>query len=212
VKEYVVQEGDCLTSIAAAHGFRWQDLWNLQENRALRDSRDDPNVLNPADVVRIPERRLKYEKSPTDQRHEFVRLGTRAVARFRLLDTSQKPRAGLRYVATVDMCRYEDKTDADGYLTVPVSPTAEKLTLHVWNSGQEEVYELSLGNVEPVDEMKGVKDRLANLGYGVESELEDGEADALHAAISDFQRAAGLPESGELDPATRERLKAAHGS
>jgi hypothetical protein len=211
MKEYVVQQGDCLVSIAEAHGFRWKDLWTLPENQALRNLRKDPNVLNPGDVVLMPDKRLKYEKRSTGQKHKFVRLGTKAIVRLQLLDTSQKPRPGLRYVANLDTREYEDVTDSNGYLTVPIAATDEKMTLHVGDSGQEEVYELALGNVDPVDEMKGVKDRLRNLGYQVESELDEAE-DLLHDAIVDFQRTAGLPESGEIDEETRKRLVAVHGS
>jgi peptidoglycan hydrolase-like protein with peptidoglycan-binding domain len=106
---------------------------------------------------------------------------------------------------------HEGTTDSDGYVTVPIVAKDEKLTLHVWDGDHEETYELALGSVDPADEMMGVQHRLMNLGYDVESEMgEPGEL--TQSAIADFQRTAGLPETGELDDVTRRRLMAVHGS
>jgi hypothetical protein len=36
---YRVQQGDCMQSIAATRGFLWETLWNLPENKQLKETR-----------------------------------------------------------------------------------------------------------------------------------------------------------------------------
>jgi hypothetical protein len=54
--EYVVKPGDCLSSIAAQFGIRWETIWNDPGNSKLSDARKTPNVLLPGDKVSIPKR------------------------------------------------------------------------------------------------------------------------------------------------------------
>jgi hypothetical protein len=92
VIEYTVQEGDCLASIADAHGLTWQTLWNLPENSELRRRHEEPTILLPGEVVRIPELRVRRETGATEQRHRFVRRATPAVLRLRILRPAQSDR------------------------------------------------------------------------------------------------------------------------
>lgn len=49
--DYVVQAGDTLSGIAAAHGMTWQDLWNYADNRQLINN---PNLIYAGQIVRVP--------------------------------------------------------------------------------------------------------------------------------------------------------------
>ena len=77
MKQYNVQQGECLISIAEDSGFLWESLWNLPDNAALKDKRKDPFALYPGDVVTIPDPRPREESLAIDNRHIFRRKGSR---------------------------------------------------------------------------------------------------------------------------------------
>jgi hypothetical protein len=56
-----VHQGDCLNSIADETGFFWETLWNHASNDSLKQQRRDPNVLEPGDVVHVPDKTPKQE-------------------------------------------------------------------------------------------------------------------------------------------------------
>ena len=84
-----VQQGDCIASIAEAHGFFWETLWKLPENSGLKQLRKEPTILQEGDVVQIPELREKEEHCGTEARHKFTRKGVPAILRMRILKTSE---------------------------------------------------------------------------------------------------------------------------
>src|SRR5277367_6669086 len=119
--DYVVQQGDCMESIAVNSGFLWQTLWNLPQNAQLKKSRD-PNVLMAGDRVTIPPIRPRKDARATEARHRFQRNGVPSRLRLRFLDDKKKPRSGLAYVLTVDDKTTRGSLDNDGSLDVPISP------------------------------------------------------------------------------------------
>ena len=84
-KDYVIRQGDCISSIAFRNGFDWITLWNEPANAELKERRKDPNLLFPGDVVHIPDLRLKEVDRPTDQCHSFKVKNVPAKLRLRLL-------------------------------------------------------------------------------------------------------------------------------
>ena len=91
---YFVKQGDCIYSIAKAHGFLWETLWDLPENAELKQMRKDPAVLYPGDRVFIPDLRKKEEPGETEKRHRFRLKGTPSKLVLRFLDDKGQPRAG----------------------------------------------------------------------------------------------------------------------
>jgi len=71
-----VQQGECLVSIAESYGFFWETRWNLPANKLIRDTRRDPTVLLPGDVVTIPEKTVKEYIRPTGERRTVEMRGT----------------------------------------------------------------------------------------------------------------------------------------
>lgn len=204
--EHTVEQGECVGSVAYQRGFFWETIWNHASNSQLKQLRRDPNVLQPGDVLFIPERQEKQENGQTEMRHRFRRRGTPSRLRVRLLWDGQ-PRAHLAYVIDVDGQLLEGETDADGWLDHSIPPDARsgRLILHY---GAEE-YPFQLGSVDPVGSTSGVQQRLRNLGlYGGST---DGQMnDETRGAVAAFQARENLQATGEVDDATRDALRRAH--
>ena len=198
---YTIQEGDCITSLAAQAGLLWTTVWNHPNNSQLRDLRKDPNVLNPGDQLFIPDVDVKKIDKPTDQKHTFVKKDTPAKLKIRLLDQDQ-PRAGVSYQLTVDGALLSGTTDGDGYITQPLPPNAQSGKLIVGSGATKDVYVIQFGSLDPVETDSGVRGRLANLGYGT---------DDLKEALKSFQQKQGLNVTGEADADTQQKLKETHG-
>jgi hypothetical protein len=72
------------------------------------------------------------------------------------------------------------------------------------------VYPVRVGDMDPIDEPSGVAKRLVHLGYLVDEPDED--PDAVADAVRRFQRREALPETGQVDDATKAALLRAHKS
>lgn len=243
--DYVVQDGECVASIAFEHGFFWETVWNDPGNAELRRCRRTPFVLLPGDRVAIPQLRLKYESRPTDQRHQFVRKGVPVIVKVKVLEAPSppappeapqtveeegqegaelvvaeaeqseselQPSSNKPYQVIVDGALKESgKTDGEGMITVTVNPNAREVRLLIEpGTPRERAITVRLGCLDPVDDADGQAQRLANLGFHVDPNGQD--ADALSAALAEFQKAQGLDPTGCADGTTLDKLKEIHGS
>ncbi len=223
--DYVVKQGDCISSIAKDTGHFWETIWNHADNAELKEVRKDPNVLLPGDRVTIPEVTPKEESGETEQRHRFVRRGEPAVFRLQLLRAPRrirraedeprepKPRANVPYNIFFDgELVASDVTDAEGRLACPIPGNTRegKLVLEP-GTEREKTYPIRLGHVPPITELRGVKARLANLGLPCGDETDE-LTNRLRAALRAFQERHGLTVNGEPDQATRDKLVEVHGS
>lgn len=206
-----VQQGECLVSIAESYGFFWETLWNLPENKALRDSRREPTVLFPGDVVTIPEKTIKDYTRPTGARHTFRVKNIPAKFNLRLLKESGEARAGLSFVLVVDGVEKRGSTDGEGWVRASIAPTARNGTLTVTESetGEEETYEVQLGHLDPVDTIVGAQTRMLQMGayFG---RVTGTMTLAFVASLKAFQSSRGLAPTGELDDSTRAALRESH--
>lgn len=205
--KHTVQQGDCLSSIAAEYGFLPDSLWNDPANAELKSSRKDMNVLKPGDVVNVPDKRPRTESGATDAKHRFRRKGVPSHLRVRLV-VDDEPLANEPYELHVGAQVLEGQTDGDGWLDEPIPPGAADAMLFV--GANRQAIPLQLGTVDPETEVSGAQARLRNLGY------YDGDAsgeldESTEAALKSFQQKAGLRETGQLDAATQQKLKEAHG-
>lgn len=207
-RAYTVRPGDCITSIAAAHGHFWDVVWNDPANAELKELRQHPNLLMDGDVVHIPPVRLQTFSLATGTTHRFRRKGIPAGLRLRFTDFD-RPRAGLPYKLLVDGAPVQEGTlDDDGHLEARIEPGAKKAMVLLGDPPEE--HEFLLGHVPPVSAIAGVQARLSNLGYApgaATDEMTPGLGDALRR----FQRDWELEETGEPDEATRQKLTEVHG-
>src|SRR5688572_30652267 len=205
-KQHQVQPGECISSIAFDNGFFPDTLWNLSANAGLRNKRKDPNVLSPGDVVVIPEKREKTETIGTGSEHRFRLRGVPALFRLQMFDENEKPMSNQSFTIVIDgNLRRSGTTDSQGVLSVPLPPKAGAAVLTIGPEQAE--FHLEFGRLQPITEIAGVQARLNNIGFGggeVTGVLDDPTREALQA----FQLRFGLPESGEPDAATLQRLEA----
>jgi hypothetical protein len=194
---HTVAQGECADSIANAHGFTWETVWNHPQNEALRQKRKDPNVLYPGDEIFVPEVEIKKETRPTGKRHTFVKDVAEAKLNVRLLD-DDKPLANVPYTLDVDGISLSGVTDGDGFVKQVIPSHARQGRLSVGAGATKDVYEFQFGTVDPIDTDEGLHGRLMNLGFA---------SDSLPAAIAAFQQKEELAVTGEADDATRARLQ-----
>ena len=208
MSKYVIKEGECLFSIAQRHGLFWKKIWAHPKNSELQRRRRDPNILHPGDVVFIPEKEEKQENGSTELRHRFRKKGVPAKVRLRLM-RHNRPRPNESYVLEVDGTLSSGTTDTDGMLEHSIPPNAKKGKLYVGKRREE--YVLNLGHMDPLNELIGIQKRLNNLGFHcgpANGVLGPRTTDALKT----FQKKHNLPESGEADEATKNKLTEVYGS
>jgi hypothetical protein len=219
--DYVVEQGDCIESIAFKMGLFWETIWEDPHNAELRRIRKNPNVLLPGDRVFVPAKRQKEVSLAVDQKHRFRLKGVPSVLQIRLL-TDNEPRANEPFRVEIIEAEEIDsglvsgpagpapagRTDEHGNLSIRVQPNWRKLRLRVGDT--EDEYILDLGCVDPPDEVTGVQARLNDLGF--DCGPEDGElGPRTRAALEAFQEEQGLDVTGEPDEATRDKLRTIFG-
>jgi N-acetylmuramoyl-L-alanine amidase len=180
------------------------------------------------------------ENAAVDNRHIYVRKGTPAVLRLQILDCEGEPRAGVKCAISIDGELTGQTTDGAGRLQIKIRPHAvEAIVLYDDSDGYPVRRTLQLGGVDPGSEEKGIRQRLANLGYceldtdvmesantetsdanedSDDSDLEadesadsDAEIDDLAYAIWAFQSSQNIQPTGRLDDQTRQKLMNIHG-
>lgn len=203
--KHVIRQGECLPSVAARYGFAWKTVWDHPANAALRQRRPSPAALVPGDEVEIPERQPRTATAATGQTASFTAAGV--MLRLRLVERGA-PLAQAACTLTVDGRPVEATTDGEGMLEVALPRTATRARLAI--DGRPDALTLLLGHLDPASEVSGQQGRLQNLGLW-SGALDGAPSEALRWAIRAFQSGHGLPETGEADRATQERLVEAHG-
>jgi N-acetylmuramoyl-L-alanine amidase len=208
--EHKVKQGDCISSIAEKYGLFWEKVWNHSNNAELKDKRKDPNVLYPGDVVFVPDKEDKEESCSTEQRHRFRAKGVPALVRLVLVDDESEPRKDEPYILEIDGELYSGTTDNDGKIEHRIRPNAREGKLLFGAEGEEE-YLLQLGNLDPVEEISGVQERLQNLGFDC-GKIDGHMGAKTESALRAFQKKYQLQVTGQPDEATRQKLKGLHES
>jgi len=196
--DYKVKQGDCISSIAQGHGIPWEKIWNHPKNANLQQTRKDPNVLYPGDVVFVPDKEKKEESGATEQKHRFRAKGSLVKIRVRFTIDDQ-PRANEPYKLESEGVSREGTTDGDGYLEENIPANAKGGRLIIGEGNSQDIYEIKLGTVDPIETDDGIRCRLFDLGYDAKDDFAE--------AIRTFQKKEGLTVTGNVDDATRTRLK-----
>ena len=205
--KHSIKSGDSVSSLAQSYGLFEQTIWQHSDNATLKALRPNMNILAPGDEVVIPDLEAKKESKMSGVKHRFKRKGVPSIFRVQLFQMSS-PRANQNYIFDVDGKIYEGVTDADGVLKETVSPSANIGHLTIGPDNQK--MEFQFGTIEPLEQIKGVIQRLMNIGFydGKESATKDDPI--LIKAIKQFQVAQDLPSTGELDQVTVDKLALKH--
>jgi hypothetical protein len=212
--KHVVQQGECLSSIAADYGFSdWHAIYDHAANADLRAVRPDPNVLYPGDQLFIPDIAPIEKDCQTDARHVFVIVDTPTYLNVRLQDPAKRPLKSVPYKLSVGSLQFEGNTDGDGWVRRKIDASAESGTLMVWPNPDDReefvVWQVMLGHLDPLETVTGIKGRLKNLGY-YDGEMNDEQDDEYDSAVRQFQQDNDLVVDGIVGPKTRGKLKDEH--
>ncbi len=210
-KWHTVKEGECISSIAFDNGFSADTVWQHADNEKLRGERKNMNVLLAGDKLYIPDKEQKTVPRPTGNKHRFRLRNTPIMLRIRFLDESGEPRAGLDYTLEIEgQSTRRGQTDHEGMIVAPILPDAPSGRLRLIEGEREYEYKISLGAIDPITEIKGVQQRLNNLGYHCSDEYgKPGEK--TEACLRRFQQDHSLSINGEPDDATRQSLVRLYG-
>ena len=214
-RQYVVKQGDCISSLAADFGFLPDTIWNDSGNADLQATREKLGILFPGDVVIIPDIRLRAEECQTDQKHVFELKGRTEKFRLILLDERDLPRENVEYTLVVAGRTFHGVTGDDGLLEETIRANARQGKLLLRDGITTESYTLNLGHLDPITEVTGVQARLTNLGFNcgsIDGILSEATIAAIREFQEQFQEQQDLPPAGEMDDNTRNKLEEIYGS
>src|SRR5438552_12773167 len=128
-KDHPVKQGEHLSGIAEHHGFHdYKTVWEDGSTAALSGKRN-PHVLQPGDVIKIPDKQAKQVVKPTTQSHPFQLKTNKLFLRVKVLDLDFNALKGSKYEAVLAA---EDKktprtgtTDKDGILKEQIKRPVE---------------------------------------------------------------------------------------
>ena len=223
--KHTVLPGETLSSIAKDNNFaNFLTIWNDAENADLRAVRHNPHILQPGDVVVVPNLPENLSHGANEQRHVFALESPALLLNIKLEDLDAKPIAGatgkLRVDAADDNGResledeFDVTTDTDGKISQEILQDADVAELKIG----DDHFLISIGLLDPVRSDKGMQARLNNLGYF--AGFNELDREQLRWAIEEFQHDNGIkPPNGDLDDArnkgkidqTKNKLGEIHG-
>lgn len=205
---YVVRQGDYLLKLADEFGFDADSVWQLPENKPLRDLGRDPNTLCPCDVLYYPASARPSFKLKLGTENAFTSPKPPVTLTVQFLEDGEAL-ANEPYTVDDDVLP-AGSLDGDGTLTAQIDTGVEEFTVRF--PKRFETYTVQVGHLDPVDEPSGLTQRLTNLAYVARDPSDDDCDDPVGDALRTFQRDQQLDETGELDDATKQQLLQVHGS
>ncbi len=213
-----VRQGEWVSKISDQYGIDdWLRVWNHPNNSELRQKRQEPYVLCPGDLLFIPERELRVENCPTDNKYCFSLSIGKKKLKLVLVDPEHKPRTGIACALEIDNRLWANtETDEQGKVEFEIPDQASAARLFV-GEDRSEIYEVGVGHLDPMDEVTGYQQRLSNLGY-YSGEIDGIDGFLTKSAVRSFQDyenfmagAEVLKVDGIMGPNTKAKLELRHG-
>ena len=235
--DHTVRDGESIQTLAHQAGLFWETVWLHGNNATLKNTRKDPDVLLPGDVVHLPDPEPGKAQGGTEKTHRFRLKGV--PAKFVMILTTSKaeeeadeeppdepwsftqpaprrpvsePHAKVPYqLFAGDKQVKEGTTGTDGKIEAPIpgGATTGRLVLFP-GEVREQSIDLQWGHMDPLEEAAGVCQRLNNLGYPVAQDGGESSVEFKQAVLA-FQREHELEPTGEITQATRDKLKEVFG-
>jgi N-acetylmuramoyl-L-alanine amidase len=213
-QNHTVKQGEYLSGIAQQYDFTdYHTIWDHDENAALKQKRQNPNVLLPGAQLYIPDVASKEVEGATTQRHRFQVQKQPLRLRLVLEDLYEEPIAHAVCEIRVENQVFSLTTDDQGRIEQIIPVTAERATLVIKDPQtplQDLVIPVKIGYLNPVQEVSGQKARLNNLGY-YPGPLDQMDERLFRSAVEEFQCDHGLTVDGICGPITQAKLKEVHG-
>lgn len=222
MKPYVIKQGDYLSKLAYQMGFDMNAVWEASENEEIRTKRPCKDVLYPGDVLYVPHVEPKEESVSAGGSNGYAANVPSTTVELEFVDDAGKPLSDqpCEVQGLIGGSIESKRTDGSGVLKLEVPVTAREFTVTFketirWDEGDEEgdlVFNVRMGDMDPLSEQAGVVKRLSNLGYLPDCDglPEEVVAELLPAGIKSFQRSHGMEMTGELTDDVRQLLDAAH--
>lgn len=209
--DHVVEQGDHISKLAEKYGFLdHRNIWDDPANASLKSLRDNPWVLFPGDLIRIPDKLLRTESVPTTKVHTFRVKLERLKLKLQIKDHEDNPIANTPVSLNVEGSVKSLTTDGEGKTEREILKTAVNGMLTVTDLEVP----LKIGHLDPVDKISGQKARLNNLGYnaGAPDGPEGPDNIQFRSAVEEFQCDQKMKVDGVCSPETQAKLKEVHGS
>jgi N-acetylmuramoyl-L-alanine amidase len=214
-KVHVVKQGECLSAIAARHGYSdYKAIYEDAANEAFRKKRPNPHVLFPGDELVLPERPVQSLEVATGAVHRFRvnRPRRTRTLQLKLQDSAGEALGDMPWRLELggELEPLAGTSDAAGMLTAELPAHLTEVMLYLGRLGRR----LQLGALNPLRDtadggITGVQARLRNLGYAT-GPVDGACGPRTQAAIRAFQRDRGLAETGELDDGLLSALERQH--
>lgn len=204
---HTVQQGEWIASIAKQYRFHdWHKIYDHSENSDLRRNRPDPHLLYPGDQVFVPPLDVAEYPCATDKLHTFRLETSKTKLVIVAKNEEDKPIASKPYKLTLNQKSYSGTTDANGKLEQEIAEDPQQGVLEV----EGYLYDVRVGHLDPIETLMGVQERLTNLGYDC-SPIDGTANEQTIQAITQFQQEMNLKPTGDLNDATRTKLKEKYG-
>jgi hypothetical protein len=116
-KTHVVEQGECLTTIAARYGFAdGKTIYEDGANAAFREKRKNPDVIYPGDEIVIPDKKPKSVSCAPEQTHKFKVTLPRRKLKLKLQDVAGEPLKSVPYKLIVGALEIEGETTGEGMI------------------------------------------------------------------------------------------------
>jgi len=206
-----IVQGECVAQLGYRYGFFPETIWDHPRNRALRAERSNLHILQPDDFVFIPAKKPRDIAVRTGLRTTLLRKGVPEELNVRFLRDDDSPRADEPFLLSITTASgalvsdIKGTTDARGFVHASIPPDATVAHIVLGKGSRQEVFELDLGYVNPIDSIAGVQARLNALGYPCGN--EDNElGERTGQALRTFQQDRGLEVTGKPDEPTKKKL------
>lgn len=205
---YVVKQGDHLGKIAFLRGCDADAIWSNDKNADLARSRKTGAMLHPGDVIHVPPEAppaLELVKGASNR--YTAAIPTVPVAVQLVLGADGK-RAGNQpfEVHGVGPEVAKGTSEADGTVRFEAPILCREAEVRFPKLGV--VMPVHIGDLDPIEEKSGQKQRLRNLGYlPFGGEVTDAQ---LAGGFRALQRKNAIPVTGVADAATLDALASEH--